>query len=399
MTPTPALDALFAQRAQTVADGPEWAPEPEGSISLAYGFADPVHFPVSALVEATAEVLAEDVNGALNYGPTYPGLVRLVVDRMHARGVTQATASNVLITYGSSQVLALIPQIMCDPGDTVIVEGPCFIGAVRSFQAAGATIETVPVRDDGMDLDALEVMLNDLRGRGIQPKFIYVTPTYQNPTGTLMPQANRKRLVALAEAFGVLIVEDDAYGDLRFEGEPVAPIMAYDTKGWVLNVGTFSKILAPGVRMAWTVGPEAIIKRLAKFKFEGSSGPFMTRLVERFAADGKLDSHIEALNANYRRKRDIMLETIASEFPSDVRYNSPMGGFFIYCYLPEDMPAAALVAKGRELGVTFLPGMGCYANGQGTHEIRLAFSYQSDEKIVEGIKRLGAAMKAVRSPV
>lgn len=399
MTQSPTLDALFAQRARTVADGPEWAPEPEGSISLAYGFADPAHFPVTELVEATAEILAEDVNGALNYGPTYAGLIKLVVNRLQRRGVSQAQPSNVLISYGSSQILALLPQILVDPGDTVIVEGPCFIGAVRSFQAAGARIETVPVRDDGMDLDALATMLADLQSRGIQPKFIYVTPTYQNPTGTLMPPANRQRIVALAEQYGVLIVEDDAYGDLRFEGEPVTPIIAYDTKGWVINVGTFSKILAPGVRMAWACGPEAVIKRLAKFKYEGGSGPFITRLVERFSADGKLEAHIDELNGTYKRKRDLMVATIRNEFPADVRFNVPMGGFFIYCYLPDDMPAATLVQKGREHGVTFLPGMGCYANGQGTHEIRLAFSYQSDEKIVEGIRRLGAAMKALRTTV
>lgn len=392
-----ALDTLFATRARTISEGPDWAPEPEGTISLSYGFADPAHFPVEAIIDATSEVLAEDVNGALNYGPTYPGLVKMVVERLHARGVTQATPKNILISYGSSQILSLLPQIMVDPGDTVIVEGPCFMGAVRSFQEAGAKIETVTVREDGMDIDALEAMLVSLTAQGIRPKFIYTTPTYQNPTGTLMPLANRKRLVALAAQYGVLILEDDAYGDLRFEGEPLPKLIALDTAGWVLNCGTFSKILAPGVRMAWACGPEAIIKRLAKFKVEGSSGPFLTRLVERFSADGKLDAHIVELNENYKHKRDVMLSAIKKEFPSDIKYTVPHGGFFIYLYLPADLPAAAVLAKGRELGVTALSGMGCYANGQGAHEMRLAFSYQPEDKLVEGIRRLGAAMKAVRA--
>ncbi len=391
------LDALFSTRAKLAGDGAEWAPEPDGTISLAYGFADPEHFPVKELVEATAEILAEDVNGALNYGPTYPGLVKLVVNRMHARGVTQASPQNVLISYGSSQILALLPQILVDPGDTVIVEGPCFMGAVRSFQEAGAKIETVNVLEDGMDIDALEAMLADLKSRGIHPKFIYTTPTFQNPTGTLMPLANRKRLVALAAQYGVLIVEDDAYGDLRFEGDALPPLIALDTQGWVINVGTFSKILAPGVRMAWTCAPEAIIKRLLKFKVEGSSGPFLTRLVERFASDGKLESHIGELNTNYRHKRDVMVAAITEHFPADVRYAIPMGGFFIYCYLPADLPAPKVIAAGRTHGVSCLPGLGCYANGQGTHEIRLAFSYQSVDNIIEGIRRLGAAMKSVRA--
>ena len=391
------LNALFATRAKTVADAQSWGDEPEGTISLAYGFADPVHFPVKQLVDATAEVLAEDVNGALNYGPTYPGLIKLVVDRLNKRGISWATPANTMISYGSSQILALVPQILVDPGDVVIVEGPCFIGAVRSFQEAGAKIETVPVKADGMDIDALEAMLKDLQSKNIKPKFIYTTPTYQNPTGTLMPLANRKRLVALADTYGVLILEDDAYGDLRFEGEFLPQLAALDTKGWVIHVATFSKIMAPGVRMAYCTGPEAVIKRLNKFKVEGSSGPFMTRLVERFAADGKLDAHIGELNKTYRRKRDVMLAAMKEHFPADVRYDIPQGGFFIYCYLPADMPTAAVIAKGREQKVSFLPGAGCYANGQGQHEIRLAFSYQSDDNIREGIKRLGAAMKAARS--
>lgn len=391
------LDALFSTRAKSFREGPDWAPEPEGTISLSYGFADPAHFPVASIIDATSEVLSEDVNGALNYGPTYPGLVRLVVDRLQARGVAHAAPSNVMISYGSSQILALLPQIMVDPGDVVIVEGPCFMGAVRSFQEAGAKIETVPIRADGMDIDVLATMLASLTAQGIRPKFIYTTPTYQNPTGTLMPLANRKRLVALAEQYGVLILEDDAYGDLRFEGEPLPKLIALDTKGWVLNCGTFSKILAPGVRMAWACGPEAIIKRLQKFKIEGSSGPFLTRMVERFSADGKLDAHIAELNENYRHKRDVMLDAIRREFPADVRYTVPEGGFFIYLYLPDDMPAATVLAKGREMGVTALSGVGCYANGQGAHEMRLAFSYQPEAKLVEGIRRLGAAMKAVRT--
>ncbi|MCE2850011.1 MAG: PLP-dependent aminotransferase family protein [Chloroflexaceae bacterium] len=391
------LDALFATRAKAFREGPDWAPEPEGTISLSYGFADPEHFPVAEIIEATAEVLAEDVNGALNYGPTYPGLVRLVVDRLKTRGVAHAAPSNVMISYGSSQILALLPQIMVDPGDVVIVEGPCFMGAVRSFQEAGAKIETVPVRADGMDIDILAQLLADLTQQGIRPKFISTTPTYKTPTGTLMPLANRKRLVALAAQYGVLILEDAAYGDLRFEGEALPKLIALDTDGWVLNCGTFSKILAPGVRMAWACGPEAIIKRLQKFKVEGSSGPFLTRMVERFAADGRLDAHIAELNENYRHKRDVMLAAIARELPADVTYTVPQGGFFIYLYLPADMPAAAVLAKGRECGVTALSGVGCYANGQGANEMRLAFSYQPEDKLVEGIRRLGAAMKAARS--
>ena len=211
-----------------------------------------------------------------------------------------------------------------------------------------------------------------------------------------MTLERRQRLVKLAEEYEVLVVEDDAYGDLRFEGTPLPRLAALDREGWVLHVGTFSKIIAPGLRMGWAAGPQPLIDRLSYFKVEGSSGPYVTRLVERFAADGKLDQHIHALNVNYARKRDLMLKTIHAEFPKDVIVPVPDGGFFIWPTLPADIPAKALAAKAEQLGVTIVPGTGFYANGQGNDHIRLAFSYQSDANIVEGITRIGQAMRAMR---
>lgn len=391
----PMLADLFAARAKELRPAQIWPDGPSDAITLSYGFAGPEMFPVETLAAVTAEVLAEDTDGALNYGPSYPGLVKLVSDRLSTRGA-HLKPENVLITYGSSQVLALLPQVMVDPGDIVIVEGPTFMGAVRNFMIGGAKLITVPVNQDGMDLDILEQTLRDLAAKDVRPKFIYTIPTFQNPSGTDMPLAHRRRLVALAAEYGVLIVEDDAYGDLRFEGDPLPRLAALDTEGWVLHVGTFSKILAPGVRMGWAAGPKAVIDRLASYKVEGASGPLMTRVVERFCADGRLDAHIKVLNAGYRKKRDLMLETIRREFPEDVSAPKPDGGFFIWAKLPAGMSAAVVAKKAEEYGVLFVPGTGFYANGQGDDAMRLAFSYQSEERIVEGITRLGKALKAVR---
>ncbi|HMO59198.1 MAG TPA: PLP-dependent aminotransferase family protein, partial [Roseiflexaceae bacterium] len=271
MAPTsraPTLDTLFAARARTSRATSRWPEEPEGAISLAYGFAAPERFPTDALVAATAEVLAEDAPHALNYGPTYPGLVRLIIDRLAHQQIS-AGPSNIMVTHGSSQALGLLAQVFIDQGDTVIVEGPSFMGAVNYFIAAGARLVTVPVGAEGLDLDVLEGTLADLKAEGVVPKFVYTIPTYHNPTGTLMPLANRQRLIELAVRYGTLLLEDDAYGELYFDAPPPPRLAALDTDGVVIHVSTFSKILAPGVRVGFACARPEIIERLSMFKIEG----------------------------------------------------------------------------------------------------------------------------------
>lgn len=391
---TPALSALYAGRAKTLGPAQIW-PEHEGDlITLAYGFAAPEKFPTDDLLAATAEVLAEDAAEGLNYGPSYPGLVQHVVDRMHAQG-TPAEPGNVLISYGSSQVLALLPEVFIDPGDVVVVEGPTFMGAVRHFAVAGAKLVTINVDDQGLDVDALEELLRDMAKRGAKPKFIYTIPTFHNPSGTLMPLERRQRLVNLAKEYGVLLVEDDAYGELYFEAPPPPRLSALDHEGWVLQVGTFSKILAPGLRMGWACGNHEIIRRLNEFKLEGSSGPYLTRVVERYCADGRLARHIAELREAYRERRDLMLSVIESEWPKDVIAPKPAGGFFIWARLPQGISATKLLAEAEKHGVTFVPGTHFYANGQGDDAFRLSFSFVPPQQIEEGITRIGAAFRTL----
>lgn len=365
---------------------------PEQPISLAYGFAAPELFPREELVAATAAVLADDADGALNYGGPYAGLREVIKARLRLRGIA-ATDEQVQMSYGSSQVLALLPQVFVDPGDVVLIEGPTFLGAVMHFADAGARIITIPVDAQGMDIDAVEQTLRDLRAQGVRAKFIYTIPNFQNPTGTTMPLERRRRLVQLAAEYGVVVVEDDAYGDLRFEGEPVPSLASLDQAGWVLYVGTFSKILAPGLRMGFAYGRPDILRRIEQFKADAETSPYQMRLVARFCADGRLDAHIAELNVHYRQKRDVMLAAIAREFPAEVAFQVPQGGFFIWCRLPNEVSATALAARARQHGALFVPGPRCFPDGQGDDAFRLAFSYQPMPQIAEGIARIGAALR------
>ncbi|MBN3869140.1 MAG: PLP-dependent aminotransferase family protein [Nostoc sp.] len=386
------ISDLFAERARNLAP-PTYGTELTKivSVSFTYGLADPILFPHTDLAAASAAVLAQEAPIALNYGPPSHQLYEQIILRLQAKGIA-ADRNRLIIGYGSSQILGLLPLVFVEPGDVVIVEGPTFLGVVNRFIHAGAHLITIPVDELGMDVDALEVTLSDLKKQGIRPRFIYTIPTFHNPTGATMPLFRRQKLVALAAEYGVLVVEDDAYSDLRFQGEAVPPLATLDKEGWVLYVSTFSKIIAPGIRLGWACGDPAIIERLAMFKSEGPVGPFISHVVARYCASGKLDNHIQQLIACYKHKCNLLLEAIAHEFPSDIVALRPGGGFFVWCKLPPDISAKALLTEASEHGVNFLPGTRCYANGQGDDAIRLAFSFQPTQKIVEGIATLGAVL-------
>ncbi|MBN4004505.1 PLP-dependent aminotransferase family protein [Nostoc sp. LPT] len=384
---------LFAERARNLTP-PTYGTELTKiiTVSFAYGLADPILFPHADLAAASAAVLAQEAPIALNYGPPSAQLYEQIILRLQAQGIS-ADRDRLIVGYGSGQILGLLPDVFVEPGDVVIVEGPTFLGVVNRFVQAGARLITIPVDELGMDVDALEETLSDLKKQGIRPRFIYTIPTFHNPTGATMPLSRREKLVALAAEYGVLVVEDDAYSDLRFQGEVVPSLASLDKEGWVLYVNTFSKIIAPGIRLGWACGDPAIIERLAMFKSEGPVGPFVSHVVGRYCATGKLDYHIQELIAWYKHKCNLLLEAIAQEFPSDVVALRPDGGFFVWCKFPPDISATALLTAANEQGISFLPGTRCYANGQGDDAIRLAFSFQPTKKIVEGIATLGAVLR------
>lgn len=385
------LEDLFAERARD-ARTVSWGDDPEGDVvSLAFGLADPALFPREELIEAAAAVTAYEGGRMLNYAGPDERLIEQIVARLRREGV-DAHANQVVLGYGSSEILHVLPLVLVEPGDTVIVEAPTFVGAVGRFAASGARLIGVPVGPLGMDLDALEQALEALKAASQRAKFMYVIPTFQNPTGTTMPLAQRERLVGLAAAYGTLIVEDDAYGELRFQGEHLPPLAALSSE-WVLRVSTFSKLLAPGLRMGYAHGPLPLIQRLAAFKTSGGSGPFLTAMVASYSANGRLDAHIEELRALYARKCAAMIEAIKREFPAGVSYLVPDGGFFIWCTLPAGVSGTALAEHAIACGVEILPGARCYAGGGVDNSFRLAFSQQPEERIVEGIARLGKAIR------
>jgi 2-aminoadipate transaminase len=391
----PSLDQLYAARARSAT--PPLYPSPSydpDTVSLTYGFADPLLFPYADLAAANEAVLREEGPTALNYFGASDELVEQIVARLRAEGV-EAEHEQIALGYGSTQMLGLLPRVFVDPGDTVIVEGPTFLGAVRQFARDGARLLSVPVDADGMDVDALEVLLRDQVARGVRPKFIYTIPTFHNPSGATLSLARRHKLVALAAEYGVLVVEDDAYGELRFEGTPLPHLAALDAAGWVLRVSTFSKTLAPGVRVGWAYGNPDIVQRFAMLRSEGESGPLITRLVAHYCRNGRLEAHIAELVQAYRHKRNVMLDAIKRELPTEVRYIHPEGGFFVWCRLPDGMRASALLPVAVQHGVEFLPGTACFADGSGDEYIRLAFSYQPADRIALGIARLGAVMRAL----
>ena len=397
-SPPTQLRDLYAQRARDLAARVLGAAQQGRSapISLAFGLADPTRFPTRELAAATAEVLAERPDAALNYGPPSRELLEQLATRLRLQGIP-AEPEHLMLSYGSGQILALLPQVLVDPGDVVLIEGPSFMVAVRRFELAGARIITVPLDAQGLDVAALAESLADLARAGIRPKFIYTIPTFHNPAGVTLPLERRKELVALAAHYGVLIVEDDAYGDLRFGGDALPSLAALDRAGWVLRVGTYSKILAPGVRVGWAYGPQELLERLRMFRSEGDAGPFLTHVVGRYCAEGRLEAHIEELRAWYRQKCQVMLEAIKREFPPDVQTIPPAGGFFIWCRLPADLSATALLPLAVERGVSFLPGVRCYTNGQGDDAIRLSFSYHDPATLSEGIASLADAMRTLRA--
>lgn len=394
------LADLFTPQARELAP-PLWAPPPVTGpdaapiISLAYGLADPAMLPREELVEAAAQIIAADVGATLNYAPPAPALKVLVAERLRREGVA-ASERQVLLAYGSTQILGLLPQVLISPGDTVLVEAPTFMGAVRQFGRAGARLVGVPVDADGLDPAALEATLRALRAQGVRPRFLYSIPTFQNPAGVTLSLERRRRVVALAAEYGVLVVEDDAYVDLRFRGEPLPPLAALDTEGWVLRVGTFSKILAPGLRMGWAHGPQALIDRLQMFKVEGGSGPFLTHLVARFCAEGYLETHIAALCSHYAAKCAMMAAALRREIPA-ASFVLPDGGFFIWLRLPAGLSASDLDPVALRHGVEILPGSRCYSDGSGDDYIRLAFSEMPPDQIEEAVRRLGAAVRALRA--
>jgi 2-aminoadipate transaminase len=390
------LAPLFSDQAKALSAGPPMGfSGPSDRINFTGGFPDPESLPAARIAAATARAMEKNGKWALQYGAAvgYAGLIDQLRTKLSRDNGVTAERENILITAGASQAIDLVCSAMLNPGDVVLSEEPTWMGAVRIFKAHNATCVGVPVDNEGMRLDILEARLAEFKAQGIQPKLIYVIPTFQNPTGVTTPLHRRLRLLELAKEYNVAIMEDDAYFDLRFSGERIPMLITLDDAGLVIYTGTFSKIMSAGMRLGWVVGPALLIEKAAKLKADGGTSPFTSNVAAEYAASGELAEHIVDLVEIYRRRRDTMAEALKTEMPEGVEWTEPNGGFFMWLTLPEGCDSVAMLPEARAHGVEFLPGTGCFFDGSGRSNIRLSFSFSDEEAIRRGVKILAGIIR------
>ncbi len=390
---------VFGMRSSVMRDLMAITQRPE-VISLAGGLPDTGAFDREVLAELMQRISLEDGPAALQYGPTegIRPVVDVIVEVMRAEGMDPDPA-NIIVTTGGQQVLDLFARTFLDPGDVVIAEGPTYPGVVPCFNAVQADVRHVPLDADGLDPERVEAMLDELAREGLRAKYLYTIPTFQNPGGCTTTLARRERLVELAAERDLLILEDNPYSLLRYEGEPVATLRSLDQHERVAYLGTFSKIFSPGVRVGWIEAPRPILQRINLMKQAADlcSSPFMQLLVTRFFAsdDGEAwKSWVARLNEIYRERRDAMVEAIGEHMPA-AEFTTPLGGLFLWATLPDVVDTTDLLARALEKDVAFVPGGGAFLDGTGTSSMRLNFSAMPPERIREGIRRIGAATDEV----
>ncbi len=363
-------------------------------ISFASGTPASDMLPAETLRNVVDSGLEEARQQALGYCPVegLQSLRRGIAARMRTRGVA-IDLQHVLILSGSTQGIGLIARFLLHQGDEVVVEIPTYLGAINTFRALGAKVIGVPMDNDGMRVDLLESILARR-----QPRFIYTSPTFHNPTGTVLSPERRRRLLTLAHRYQIPIVEDDAYGEIYFEGKQVQPLKAMDRYEQVLYLSTYSKVLAPGLRVAWLVAPSAMIERLSLHKqvFDLNTNALGQWMVSEILQHHLLDPHLAMIRQRYQHKRDLMLEAIQQEWPSGTRVNHPLGGFHLWCRLPTDMRARTLLREATAERVAFVIGEPFHIDGGGHQYIRLSYASAEEDTIIEGIHRIGNAMRRIQ---
>ncbi|MFO8006804.1 MAG: PLP-dependent aminotransferase family protein [Candidatus Brocadiia bacterium] len=366
-------------------------------ISFAGGLPNPEIFPIEQLRTVIQHVMAEHPRDALQYCATegHNKLRDAIARGMGRVHDTAQSIHNIMITHGSQQALNLLGHILLDPGDVVVMGAPAYLGAVQAFEAFRASIESVPLDEDGIRVDLLEQKLDSLAKDRRPPKFIYLVPTFQNPSGVTLPLERRRRIYQLACEHDVLLIEDDPYGFLRYEGEKVPLIKSLDEQERVLYLSSFSKILAPGFRIAWMAAPEAIVNKacLAKQAQDLCSNSFAQYCIFEAMYHDFLFPHIEEIIKFYRRKRDTMLAAMERHFPERARWNRPQGGLFLWVELPPFVDTRDMFAKAIANDVAYVVGHAFFPNGGGQNCMRLNFSHASDEMIEEGIERLARVIR------
>ena len=335
----------------------------------------------------------------LQYAPR-PGLPELrarIVEQMAADGIA-ATRDQVLVTNGAKHAIDLICRVLLDEGDSIVVTRPTYFTAIPIFRSFGVRFIEVGQDRDGLDVDELATVLAQREREGLAtPKFIYNVPDFHNPTGVTMSLERRKALIALASERGICIVEDSPYRKVRFEGRSIPSLKALDPGETVFYVGTFSKLMAPGLRVGWTIASADMIARMIQLKSDGGSCPLTQRIITEFLAGGRLQPHIERVQATYRQNRDAMVAALRHDLP-EASFEIPEGGYYVWVTLPEDADGDAIVRSAIEGGVTVLPGSKFFASSDVPYprnHLRIAYSHATPEEIDDGIRRLATAYRTV----
>src|SRR3954471_7770535 len=365
-------------------------------ISLAGGQPDTTSFPAELLAQLMSGVAAEASAKALQYSPT-EGLWSVreaIVEVMAAEG-TEVDATDVLVTTGGQQVIDLVCKTLIDPGDVIVAEAPTYPGAVPTFSAYQADVVQVEIDRDGMRVDELESTLDRLEADGRRPKFIYTVPTFQNPAGVTLALERRRRLVDIAHQRELLVLEDNPYSLLRYEGEAVPSLYSLDGGVYVMYLGTFSKILSPGIRIGWVVAPPPVLEKINQGK-QGAdlcSSTLSQMMIQAYFEEVRWGDYVDSLRQLYRTRRDTMLDALAEFFPPQAEWTRPHGGLFVWATLPDFIDTTDLLARALRDNVAFVPGEQAYLDGRGRNAMRLNFSNQDEDSIREGIRRIGKVIQ------
>jgi 2-aminoadipate transaminase len=369
--------------------------EREDVISLAGGLPDTSTFPPDSYASLMGTVAAQSCARALQYGPTegLTAVKRCIADVMNAEEMA-ADPDEVLVTTGGQQVIDLVCKTLLDPGDVVVTEAPTYPGAVPTFCAYQADVVQVTMDRDGMRTDELRTTLDELERTGRRPKFIYTVPNFHNPAGVTLSLERRHELVRLAGERELLVLEDNPYGLLRYEGERLPTLRSLDDE-FVIYASTFSKILSPGVRLGWTVAPAPVLAKMniGKQASDLCSSSISQYFVSAYFESGPWEDYVRSLIEIYRRRRDVMLDALAEHFPREAEWTHPQGGLFIWATLPSYIDTTDLLARALEEHVAFVPGRAAYMDGRGGSAMRLNFSGVGEDDIREGIRRIGEVVR------
>ncbi len=396
----PNLEPLFSERtrllkASDVRELLKYSQDPT-VISFGGGLPNPEAFPLEDLKLVFEELLHEDNTPALQYGPT-PGdplLKKALATMLASRGIA-ANADNMIITHGAQQALELFGRVFLDPGDIAMVTQPTYLGIFTAISVYEPEYHGVATDKEGIIPDVLEEDLHALAMDGLRPKFLYVVPTFHNPTGITMSLRRRRAVVDLAAEYEIPIIEDDPYYDVRFEGESIPPIASLDKEGWVIYLGSFSKVLAPGFRIGYAHGPADLIAKmsLAKQGADLFTNGWGQRVAERYLSLGLMKRHLPKIRKLYRHKRDIMLEALDETWPDRTEWTRPQGGLFLWTTVDPAIDTKALLPRAAQKGVIYVAGHGFYAGNPEVNHMRLNFSFPSDENIRKGITILGEVLR------